>query len=77
MRVCARLSRAEATSSNAFVIFCVLLTERIRRFRSWTVAIYVTAAVSLTEKVLANFSISARSFSWSSSGNCFVSRISL
>src|SRR2546423_4339797 len=39
MRASARRSRAEATSSNALVIFCVLLTERIRRFRSWTVAI--------------------------------------
>ena len=39
IRASARRSRAEATSSNALVIFCVLPTERIRRFRSWTVAI--------------------------------------
>src|SRR6476469_3476896 len=43
MRACARRSRAEATSSNALVIFCVLPTERIRRFRSWTVATYLPA----------------------------------
>ena len=38
IRVCARRSRAEATSSIAFVILRVFLTERTRRFRSWTVA---------------------------------------
>ena len=39
IRVCARRRRAEATSSNAFVILRVLRTERIRRRRSWTDAI--------------------------------------
>ena len=34
IRACARRSRAEATSSNALVIFCVLRIERIRRLRS-------------------------------------------
>jgi hypothetical protein len=38
MRACARRSLAEATSSNAFVIFWVLRIDRIRRLRSWTVA---------------------------------------
>src|SRR4051794_37444588 len=44
MRASARRRRAEATSSNAFVIFCVLPTERIRRFKSWTVAICLAGA---------------------------------
>ncbi len=39
IRVCARRSRAEATSSIAFVILRVFLTERTRRLRSWTEAI--------------------------------------
>src|SRR2546423_9679023 len=38
IRACARRSRAEATSSNAFVILRVLRTDRIRRRRSWTEA---------------------------------------
>src|SRR5688500_12688678 len=38
IRVCARRSRAEATSSIALVILRVFLTERTRRFRSWTEA---------------------------------------
>ena len=38
IRACARRSRAEATSSIAFVILRVLRTERIRRLMSWTEA---------------------------------------
>ena len=38
IRVCARRRRAEATSSIAFVILRVFLTERTRRLRSWTEA---------------------------------------
>jgi hypothetical protein len=34
IRACARRSRAEATSSIAFVIFRVLRTDLIRRLRS-------------------------------------------
>ena len=39
IRACARRSRALATSSIAFVILRVFVTERMRRRRSWTVAI--------------------------------------
>ena len=43
IRACARRSRADATSSIAFVIFLVLRIDLIRRLRSWTDA---TRAVS-------------------------------
>ena len=36
IRACARRSRAAATSSIAFVILRVFLTERTRRLMSWT-----------------------------------------
>src|ERR671930_302016 len=38
IRCCALRSRADATSSIAFVIFRVFVTERMRRRRSWTEA---------------------------------------
>ena len=71
-------SFAAATSSIAFVILRVLRTDRIRRLRSWSVAIYATSdSSSLTAKPCLNFSIWPFSFSASSSGRSPVSRISL
>ena len=77
MRAWARRSRADATSSIAFVILRVFVTDLIRRRRSWTVAIgYAAASVSDGAKRATIFSTSARSFSWSSSDSSFLSAIS-
>ena len=58
-RVCARRSRAPATSSIAFVILRVLRTERIRRLMSWSEAMRLDEPASpSTLKPFLNFSIS-------------------
>ena len=79
IRASALRSFAAATSSIAFVILLVFLTELTRRLMSWTVAIYVpgTALSSRTAKFPLNLSISALSRSASSSGSSLPSRMSL
>ena len=74
MRICERRSRAEATSSIAFVTFRVFVIERTRRFRSSVDANYA-ACSSVTAKRDLTFSISAFSCSASSSGRSPLSRI--
>ena len=75
MRCCDRRSRAEATSSIAFVTLRVFVIERTRRFRSCVEAKAYAALSSEVAKRLLTFSISAFSASALSSDRSPCSRI--